>query len=44
MATRTPPFAPFEWMIAWRYLRARRAEGGRYIHNFFINNRNVFRL
>ena len=24
----TPPFAPFEWMIAWRYLRARRAEGG----------------
>jgi lipoprotein-releasing system permease protein len=27
MAT-TPPFAPFEWMIAWRYLRARRAEGG----------------
>ena len=28
MASRTPPFAPFEWMIAWRYLRARRAEGG----------------
>ncbi len=28
MATRPPPFAPFEWMIAWRYLRARRAEGG----------------
>ncbi len=27
MAT-TRPFAPFEWMIAWRYLRARRAEGG----------------
>jgi lipoprotein-releasing system permease protein len=26
---RTPaPFAPFEWKIAWRYLRARRAEGG----------------
>ena len=25
---RTAPFAPFEWMIAWRYLRARRAEGG----------------
>ncbi|MFT4621099.1 MAG: lipoprotein-releasing system permease protein [Polaromonas sp.] len=26
---KTPkPFAPFEWMIAWRYLRARRAEGG----------------
>ncbi|WP_040671937.1 lipoprotein-releasing ABC transporter permease subunit [Rhodobacter ferrooxidans] len=24
----TPPFAGFEWMIAWRYLRARRAEGG----------------
>ena len=22
----TAPFAPFEWMIAWRYLRARRAE------------------
>ncbi|MCY4151665.1 MAG: lipoprotein-releasing ABC transporter permease subunit [Aestuariivita sp.] len=22
------PFARFEWMIAWRYLRARRAEGG----------------
>ena len=22
------PFAPHEWMIAWRYLRARRAEGG----------------
>ena len=22
------PFASFEWMIAWRYLRARRAEGG----------------
>ncbi len=28
MATRTPPFAAFEFMIAWRYLRARRAEGG----------------
>ncbi len=28
MASRTPPFAGFEWMIAWRYLRARRAEGG----------------
>ncbi|UWR21498.1 lipoprotein-releasing ABC transporter permease subunit [Sulfitobacter sp. S190] len=28
MAQNTPPFAPFEWMIAWRYLRARRAEGG----------------
>ena len=23
-----PPFASFEWKIAWRYLRARRAEGG----------------
>ena len=22
------PFAPFEWLIAWRYLRARRADGG----------------
>ena len=28
MAHTPPPFAPFEWMIAWRYLRARRAEGG----------------
>jgi lipoprotein-releasing system permease protein len=28
MAGRTPPFAAFEWMIAWRYLRAKRAEGG----------------
>ena len=28
MANQTAPFAPFEWMIAWRYLRARRAEGG----------------
>jgi lipoprotein-releasing system permease protein len=28
LAARTPPFAAFEWMIAWRYLRARRAEGG----------------
>ncbi len=27
-AQTTAPFAPFEWMIAWRYLRARRAEGG----------------
>lgn len=25
---KTAPFAPFEWMIAWRYLRARRTEGG----------------
>ncbi len=28
MAGRTSPFAGFEFMIAWRYLRARRAEGG----------------
>ncbi len=28
MARSTPPFAGFEWMIAWRYLRAKRAEGG----------------
>lgn len=28
MAKTPPPFAGFEWMIAWRYLRARRAEGG----------------
>ncbi len=28
MAASTPPFARFEWMIAWRYIRARRAEGG----------------
>lgn len=28
MTTRTAPFAGFEWMIAWRYLRAKRAEGG----------------
>ncbi|SEP01116.1 lipoprotein-releasing system permease protein [Salinihabitans flavidus] len=28
MAGNTAPFAAFEWMIAWRYLRARRAEGG----------------
>jgi len=28
MATHTPPFSRFEWMIAWRYLRAKRAEGG----------------
>ncbi|MDQ2091512.1 lipoprotein-releasing ABC transporter permease subunit [Marimonas arenosa] len=28
MAGTTPPFARFEFMIAWRYLRARRAEGG----------------
>lgn len=24
----TPPFAGFEWAIAWRYLRARRTDGG----------------
>ena len=24
---RTPPFAPFEWMLSSRYLRARRKEG-----------------
>ncbi|MGD9918567.1 MAG: lipoprotein-releasing ABC transporter permease subunit [Paenirhodobacter sp.] len=28
MATSTAPFSRFEFMIAWRYLRARRAEGG----------------
>jgi lipoprotein-releasing system permease protein len=28
MAQRTAPFSGFEFMIAWRYLRARRAEGG----------------
>lgn len=28
MAGSPPPFSRFEWMIAWRYLRARRAEGG----------------
>lgn len=28
MAGVPPPFAAFEWMIAWRYMRARRAEGG----------------
>ncbi|UXX84065.1 lipoprotein-releasing ABC transporter permease subunit [Roseovarius pelagicus] len=28
MAGSPAPFAPFEWMIAWRYLRAKRAEGG----------------
>jgi lipoprotein-releasing system permease protein len=25
---RTRPFSGFEWQIAWRYLRARRKEGG----------------
>ncbi len=28
MANTPAPFAPFEWKIAWRYLRARRVEGG----------------
>ena len=28
MARSPPPFSRYEWMIAWRYLRARRAEGG----------------
>ncbi|MBZ0127859.1 MAG: lipoprotein-releasing ABC transporter permease subunit [Rhodobacteraceae bacterium] len=28
MAGTPPPFAAFEWLIAWRYLRARRREGG----------------
>ena len=28
MAGKTAPFARFEWMIAWRYIRAKRAEGG----------------
>ncbi len=28
MSGRTKPFAGFEFLIAWRYLRARRAEGG----------------
>ena len=28
-ATKSPaPFSAFEWLIAWRYLRARRKEGG----------------
>lgn len=26
--TAPPPFAAFEWQIAWRYLRARRKDGG----------------
>jgi lipoprotein-releasing system permease protein len=26
-ATRTRPFAPFEWMLSLRYLRSRRREG-----------------
>ncbi|MCJ8335060.1 MAG: lipoprotein-releasing ABC transporter permease subunit [Epibacterium sp.] len=28
MAKTPPPFSRFEWMIAWRYLRAKRSEGG----------------
>ncbi|MEM6741816.1 MAG: lipoprotein-releasing ABC transporter permease subunit [Pseudomonadota bacterium] len=28
MAQTPPPFSRYEWMIAWRYLRARRSEGG----------------
>lgn len=28
MANSPPPFSSYEWLIAWRYLRARRAEGG----------------
>ncbi|PCH94930.1 MAG: lipoprotein-releasing system transmembrane subunit LolC [Rhodobacteraceae bacterium] len=28
MSGTTRPFAGFEWMIAWRYLRAKRREGG----------------
>jgi lipoprotein-releasing system permease protein len=28
MTQSTRPFAKFEWMIAWRYIRAKRAEGG----------------
>jgi lipoprotein-releasing system permease protein len=28
VAGMTPPFAGFEWLIAWRYLRAKRREGG----------------
>jgi lipoprotein-releasing system permease protein len=28
VTTSPPPFAAFEWLIAWRYLRARRREGG----------------
>lgn len=28
MANRTAPFSAFEFLIAWRYLRARRTEGG----------------
>lgn len=28
MAQRTAPFSRFEWLIAWRYLRAKREDGG----------------
>ncbi len=28
MAKSPPPFSSYEWMIAWRYLRARRSDGG----------------
>lgn len=28
MAGKTAPFAKFEWMIAWRYMRAKRETGG----------------
>ncbi len=28
MSVRMAPFSSYEWLIAWRYLRARRAEGG----------------
>ncbi len=28
MANRTAPFSAVEWLFAWRYIRARRAEGG----------------
>ena len=28
MSNHTTPFSRFEWQIAWRYLRARRADGG----------------
>src|ERR1700760_757116 len=27
LSVRTPPFAPFEWLLSGRYLRARRREG-----------------
>ena len=27
-AGRTAPFSKYEWMIAWRYIRAKRADGG----------------